>query len=199
MIDTTKIERQGKPVMFGVEGCKSMGKVFETLIAKASRTGNEEQRFFLIGLYNKYKQFHPDKIVETVVDSWHGHSSFEILKQVDRLIIVKYQKKEKGNEPTEVRTEVSKEELVALIWAIKEVRADTEEMETKHLAFEYCYKLGLNDMLNGEFWKNFFSNRKLHNKFTLMLGALDKLGFIEYKGGKTKLLNKELSVQLILQ
>jgi hypothetical protein len=31
-----------------------------------------------------------------------------------------------------------------------------------------------------------------------MLGALDKLGFVEYKGGKTRLLNKELNLQLVL-
>lgn len=34
--------------------------------------------------------------------------------------------------------------------------------------------------------------------FLLMFGALDELGLIEYKGGKTKLLNKDISIQMIL-
>ena len=50
----------------------------------------------------------------------------------------------------------------------------------------------------GDFWKNFFNNRPLHNRFTLMLGALDKLELIEYSGGNIKVLNKDISLQLIL-
>jgi hypothetical protein len=199
--DIIKVEKEGKPIMNGVEGCKSMNRVFEVLIGKATRLGNEEQRFFLMGLYNKYKQFHPDKILPVEVEGWHGKSSFEIIKDLDRLIIVKYQKKEKGDEPTEVRTEITKEEIGALVDAIKEqskFSIDTP-METRKIAFRYCVSLKYNDMLNGDFWKNFFSNRSLHNKFTLMLGALDKLGLIEYKGGKTKLLNKDISLQLVLE
>jgi hypothetical protein len=46
--------------------------------------------------------------------------------------------------------------------------------------------------------KQFFSDRPTHVKFTLMLNAFQELGLVEYKGGKTKLLEKGLSIQMVL-
>jgi hypothetical protein len=164
-----------------------------------SRDKNLEYELVFKEILKAYNYFEPIKQAEVEVGSWHGHSSFELIKDLDKLTIIKFQKKQKGDEPTEVRTEVSKEELEGLIHSIRRQSILSEQMETKDIAFWYCNIMNYNDMLNGDFWKNFFSNRKLHNKFTLMLGALDKLGLVEYKGGKTRLLNKDIIVQLVLQ
>jgi len=203
MVTTTtrpivRILREGNPDRFsGKTTAHDMRSWIEHQLAVASKNNNENDRQLFMITLKAYNSYHPRQEAEIKVDSWHGHSSFEIIKGLDKLTIVKFQKKVKGDEPTEVRTEVSKDELNALIYALR--RSKEEYTETKELALDYCLVMGLNDMFAyGEFWRNFFSNRKLHNKFTLMLGALDKLGLVEYKGGKTKLLNKDLSVQLLL-
>jgi hypothetical protein len=199
MIDTTKVEREGTVNKFsGQTTAKDFRSWLESRIGIFTKRNNEEYRQVFMEILRAYNHFEPRKEAEVKVDSWHGESSFEILKGIDKLTIIKYQKKVKGEEPSEVRTIISKEELGALIASVRYLCKNEELVETKDLAFEYCKILGYNDLLNGEFWKNFFSFRKLHNKFTLMLGALDKLGFVEYKGGKTRLLNKELNLQLVL-
>ena len=196
-----KIEKEGRLNKFSHKTKASdMRGWIQGWISTHARKGNMDMVFVFQEVLKAYNHFEPEKKVEVDVDSWHGKSSFEIIKGIDKLIIVKYQKREKGSEPQEVKTEVHKVELQGLIDSIRFVsKKGIEEMETKDLAFQYCYLMGYNEMLNGDFWKNFFSNRKLHNKFTLMLGALDKLGLIEYKGGKTKLLNKDISIQLVLE
>lgn len=204
MIESTreiiKIEKEGKLNKFtGKTSAKSFRSWLESRIGIYSRRNNEEYRQVFMEILRAYNHFEKEKIVEAEVDSWHGHSSFEVIKGLDRLIIIKYQKPDKFSEPKEVRTEIPKEEIVATIDSIKELGASGEEIKTKDLAFKFCYRMGYNDTLNGEFWKNFFSNRKLHNRFTLLLGALDKLGFIKYLGGKTKLLDNKLNIQLVLE
>lgn len=190
------IIKQGEPKFIGVDKCKDMYKVFEVLIGKEYKKGNTEQEFFLRGLYEKFKSFYPKQTVEVKANQWKNKSSFEILKKIDRLVIIKYQKETAESEPKEIRTEINKRELESTILAIK--NSKDEYTETRQLALEYCIRMDYLDLLEGDFWKNFFSNRPLHNKFTLILNALQELGFIEYKGGKTKLLNKDISLQLIL-
>jgi hypothetical protein len=199
---STQIERvisQGDTNKFsGKTTAKDFRSYMEHRIGVHVKKGNEEYRQYDMEILRAYNYFNPRKEAEVKVDSWKGESSFELIKGLDKLTIIKFQRKQKGDEPSEVRTEISKEELEGLIKSIRRISIITEVMETKDLAFEYCNLMNYNNILNGEFWKNFFSNRKLHNKFTLMLGALDKLGLVEYKGGKTRLLNKDLSIQLVL-
>ena len=46
-----------------------------------------------------------------------------------------------------------------------------KELTSRHLAEKYY----------GKEWKEIFNNRKLHNKFTIMLNILDKQNKIIYK------------------
>jgi hypothetical protein len=102
-----------------------------------------------------------------------------------------------------MRIEASREELTALIDAIKHLW-EGDPIQTRHIAFHYCLNLGIRqpdkckELFTGDFWTQFFGWRKMHYKLTLMLDALRELEFIEYEGGKTKLLNKRISIQEIL-
>jgi hypothetical protein len=200
--ESRPIERvisQGKPIFSGKTTAKDFRSWIEHRIGVYTKTNNEEYRQVFMSILNAYNYYEPRKEAQVNANQWKGKSSIEILKEVDKLIIVKYQKETEESEPKEIRTEVSKEELSALVWAIKEVRSKgVEELQTKDIAYQYCYNLGLNDMLQGNNWKNVFSNRPLHNKLTLALNALSQLGFTTYKKGVTKLLDKNLSVQLLL-
>jgi hypothetical protein len=194
-----RIEREGNIESF--RG-KSVAKSFRSWIAskkgQASKKDNLELVFILNEIERAYNHFHPEKITEVEVDSWKGKSSFEVIKQIDRLIIIKFQRKSKGEEPSEIQTEIGKDEIVSTINSIKELGLSGEGIKTRDLAKSFCMKMNYNEILSGNFWEHFFSNRPLHNRFTLLLGALDKLGFISYKGGVTKLLNQGLSIQLVL-
>lgn len=194
--NTETIVSQGKPTILGVKSCKSFRKALQTLIGQNAKKGYTELEFYTRGILELYNKFHPERVTEIEVESWKGKSSIEIIKQLDKLIIIKYQKPSKDEEPIKVRTEISQEELEAMIFAIK--NSTEEYTPTKKLALDYCIKMGYDEMLEGNLWKNFFSNRQLHNRFTLMLDALREEGLIEYKHGKTKLLNKDISIQLIL-
>jgi hypothetical protein len=154
-----------------------------------------ELEFLMREILNTYNKFHPEKVMKVNDESWKGKSSMNIIKEIDRLIIIKFQKPDKDSKPTEIRTEITKEELSAVIDSLKEMQ---EPIKSKILALSYSRKLGLEH--SG--WRTgdnpFFSDRKNHNKFTLILGALAEQGLIEYKRGNIKLLNKQIELQNIL-
>jgi len=187
-----RIEKKGKPKVLGVKGCKSYRKALQTLIGSYYKRGETELEFHTRGLLDLYNKFHPEKKIEVKASQWKEKSSIEIIKELDKLIIIKYQKNSKYEEPKQIRTEATKEELIALIWALKEF--NYEEIKTRDLAMKYSWKLGLGH----HDWGRFFADRNNHNKLTLMLNALQELGFIEYNAGITKLLNKNISIQLLL-
>jgi len=189
-----KIEKQGNgnPIR-GIKSCKTFRKALQTLIGQYYKRGNTELEFHTRGILELYNKYHPEKKAQVEVESWKGKSSFELIQELDKLIIIKYQKPNKDEIAQEIKTEVTREELEALIRTLGRYQQE-EEIETKHIAVTFSYFLGLGHTT----WKEFFSDRKWHNKLTLMLGALQELGLIEYKGGKTKLLNNNISIQRIL-
>lgn len=201
-----RIEKQGDVLIKGIKSCKSFKKALETLIGQQYKRGNTELEFYTRGLLELYKKYHPEKNIEVEVDSWKGKSSIEVIKLIDKIIIIKYQKKDKDSEPERIETEVQKEEIRNLILAIEycnEYKSEEKRIKTRDLALRYCINSGIRtndkgkELMDGNFWTNFFAWRRMHNKFTLMLGALDELGFIEYKGGYTIIKNNKLSIQLV--
>lgn len=187
-----------------INNCKSFRKVLETLIAKQVKEKNLELSFYTKSILDLYNYYYPKNNVQVEVDSWKGKSSFEIMRSLDGLKIIKYQKGDRDSDPKEIITEVSRDELNAVINAIILCNnSGLERIPTKFIAYGYCRKLNIfvnsknREMFVGDFWSNFFSDRGLHNKLTLILGALDRLGFIEYKGGNTTIL-KQLNIQRIL-
>ena len=167
-----------------------------------TRKGNLEYETLFKTILKAYNHYHPERIVPVEIKGWHGKSSFEIIKEIDKLVIIKYQRANHSSEPIRTQIEASKKELESLIYSINYLWKGVP-LETKHLAFEYCMKMNIKEtpkgksLTDGEFWTRFFAWRSMHNKFTLMLDALDKLGFINYSGGFTTL-NKKLEIQEIL-
>ncbi len=170
-----------------------------------SREGLQAE-FVLKSVQKAYNHFHKETELEVSVESWHKKSSFDIIQGVDKITIIKYQKKDKFSEPEQVTTECLREEIEALIKAIKNHCSNNREAKTVDLAFDYCLNLGIKITPDGNklfgkdnnFWTYFFSWRNMHNKFTLMLGMLDSLRLISYRGGKIKILDDKLSIQMIL-
>lgn len=200
---TLKVEKHGEPNSPNFSKAESMRGWLQGQINKYSRYQYPEAIqavFILKNTLEAYNHFHPELTAEVDVESWKGESSFELIKHLDSITIVKYQRKDKESEPEEVRTEVSHGEIQAMIDSILYLNNFymNEGIKTKDLSVEYSRRLGLNH--SG--WKignnSIFSDRNFHNKYTLILGALDSLGLVEYKGGKTKLLDNKLNIQMVL-
>lgn len=176
-------------------------------IGKATKSNNLEVRGLLETIEKAYNHYHPKQIVQTNANQWQGKSSMSIIKKLDGITIIKYQRPDKDSEPHEVRTEISNEELSCVIASINYF-SHAEQIETRDIARQFSkrilfyqkhyFKKRVFDACGDFIWDWFFANRVAHNKLTLVLHALCELGFIEYSGGKTKVINKNLSLQSIL-
>jgi len=200
-----RIISQGKEKFRGISQAKSMRGWINGMIGKYSKSGNTEYEFAFREILNAYNKFHPEKKVELELDKWKGKSSFEIIKGLDKITIIRWQRRNKESEPEETRVDISKEEINAVIGSIKELALSQKSIDTKDIALGYCRRLDIRyngkgrDLFEGGyFWNNFFSSRDLYLKFNVCLGALDFLGLIKYTGGKTTLLDKDISIQMIL-
>jgi hypothetical protein len=193
-IETIEKQGDGKEI-WGIKSAKS----FRDFLVNKKRffsSRNREYEFVLTQMIMAYDYFNPIK-VQVEIEGWHGKSSFEIVKGIDNLTIIKYQRKDRDSNPDQVRTEVSKAELQAMIDAILKLK-DNQPIRTSQLSVIYSRLLGLEH--SG--WKKgddpIFSDRSFHNKYTLILDALDELKLIKYSNGKVTILNNQLSIQQIL-
>lgn len=113
------------------------------------------------------------------ISGWHGKSSFELVTVGDNIIVTKFQKPERGAEPKEVKTIISVQELRNLMASINFLwsrRGDKDCIKSTEVG----------QVLYHTEWDNIFKNRKVHNKFTIMLNVLDKKEIIEYTGGRVR-------------
>jgi hypothetical protein len=190
------IEREGN-IFENYKSYKSFRTYINSRIVKSINQDNLEMVHLLKGILKIYDNFHPSKDIEVELEKWKGKSSFEIIKGIDKITIIKYQKAAKGEEAKEVRTEVSKEEIIAMIDALKRLD-NNKPIRTDKLAMLWSQMLNMNHSGWDYGNKPFFSDRSTHNRYTLLLGALDQLGLVIYKKGTTTILNKQISIQLIL-
>jgi len=188
------ILRKGNKKFPGKTKAKTMRGWIQGQINSSLKKQDTETSFILEGVMNAYDHFHPETTLGIEIDSWKGKSSFRIIDKIDSIIVVKYQRPIKDEEPKEIQTEIQKSEMVSLINAIKFLNKG-KPIETSALAmvFSRYENLGHSHWDYGD--KPFFSDRYCHNKYTLALGVLDKLGMIKYSGGKIIVLNFKITLQ----
>jgi len=186
------VEKQGNKFE-GQTKATSMRKWLIGQIGKYSKEQDLQTELILRGCLNAYNKFHPETNINQEVNSWKGKSSLEIIKDIDKITIIKFMKKDKLSEPQEVRTEIYKNEIQVIINILNNFEVG-EEVKTKVIAMAYSNRLNLGHSK----WKEFFADRSQHNKLTLLLGALSEMGFITYIGGITKRLNNKISLQEVL-
>ena len=202
-----KIEKEGNIAKFtGKTKARDFRNWLNGHISKDARENKMESVMILQECLRAYNYYEPMQVGEVDIKSWRGKSGVEVVKGLDKLILIRHQKSSKNAEPQEKKIEIEKEELVAVINSIRELSILHEQIETKDLAMQYCLKLDIKTNDKGEglfstnnFWEKFFNFRRLHNRVTTILAGLESLGVISYSDGKTKLLDKNISVQLILE
>ena len=96
-----RIEKQGEPKFTGRTTAKTMRGWIIGRIEKFSKKGNVEYEFLFKEILNAYNKYHPEKKVNVSVESWKGKSSIDIIKDIDKMTVIKYQKPDKESEPKE--------------------------------------------------------------------------------------------------
>ena len=107
---------------------------------------------------------------KVTIKSKKGKGDLILTEYVSKIIARKPQKQDNGE--IKWRTyEIDRKELDRLLFTIREMIPKDCIIKSPKLA-ESFYK---------DTWKNIFSNRKRHNKFTIMLNILEVKGLIVYK------------------
>ena len=139
--------------------------------------------------FKEYERFETSDKVK--FESWRGKSGIKIFNQPDKIIVIRYQKREKYSEPVEIKTEIMKQDINEVILAINKINKlnDKEKIESSTIA-STTYQ---------EEWKDIFSNRSLHIQFTHILGILEYYGLIKYyRSGKVMVLKEVREIQELL-
>ena len=145
---------------------------------KFRQEGNLEMAIFCQELYKQ--MFKLEKIERFQADQWRGKSSVNFLIEPHRVIVERYRRIDRHQKPIKVSSELTREEINRVIWAINELNKG-KTIETSAIA-ETVYNKG---------WKLVFSTRKLHIKLVEILNYLEYRKDIHYsRVGKIKVLGQ---------
>lgn len=153
---------------------------------EARNDGNLDVVELLQWCYKEYLKF--ESKTKLYLNGWKGKSSFQVIKQPDSFIVVTYQKPSKDEEPKEIFREIGKEEINEVIITLNKLKDKFERIPTR----------AIGQVTYNKIWEDIFSDRHLHTKLNFILRILDYYGLIEYKGAKSRILNKKLDAQLLV-
>jgi len=166
---------------------KSFGGMLIGRMKQAHNCGNMELAILFQELYYDYKRFNETAIVN--LKGWQGKSSLHIIQKPDYFEVYTWQKSDKYSKPHQVKRDVSKEEVNQVINAINYLNKEDYKIPTREIG-ELVYQKD---------WDLIFADRFTHIQLNTIMRILDFYGFIDYRGGKTKVLNKIESIQLALK
>ncbi len=133
----------------------------------------------LESLYRDIKNLEVSEIFKA--NQWRGKSGVAYQFKPDYVIALRFRKKDIGEKPTEVKTEMSKEQINKVRWAINKLNRK-KLIETSEIA-ELVYKKS---------WNQVFSNRKQHTLLVEILNYLEYNKEIRYyRSGKIEVLNQK--------
>ena len=137
---------------------------------------------FILVLQNLYRDIKNLEISETFkANQWRGKSGVNYQIKPDYVIALRFRRKDIGEKPQEVRTEMSKNQINKVRWAINQLNTN-KLIETRDIA-ELVYKKA---------WHLVFSNRPQHTILVEILNYLEYKQEIKYyRSGKVQVLNQE--------
>lgn len=134
---------------------------------KAKKDSNFELVQLFQELYHQLRRMESSENFRAT--QWRGRSGVNFITYPDKVIAIRYRKKDIGSKPVEVRMEISKEEINRVINAIRKLNTG-KEIETRDIA----------ELVYNEPWKRVFSNRPEHIKLCEILNYLEYRKTIEY-------------------
>jgi len=129
---------------------------------------------------------------------WRGKSSIEFIKEPNRVLVNRYKRLDKDEEPKKVVIELSKQEINACLSVLGKIQiGDSIESKQIFMGMSRILQLGHTSWDSGV--KPFETDRILHNRWTTLLAFMETEELIKYsRRGKVKLLKDKLSIQEIL-
>jgi hypothetical protein len=201
------IEEKGDPgEVWGLKTAKSFRGFLQGKINYFCKKGDKHNEMILRSILDVYNKFHPETKATVEIEGWKGKSGIvEIMEKPDSVDIVRFRKLDQDSEPKRVVHNIPKRDINIVLNALQRLKVK-EIIKSKDIALEYCkmLNLGFNSHgrelfdNNGFIWDNFFSDRRLHNLLVDILDMLDKRGFIQYRHGEVKVLDKRLEFDLNL-
>jgi len=153
------------------------------LMLKYSKQFKDEKNFLMAKLFQElYTQVkNMEESEQFKAKQWRGKSGVTYQIKPDLVIAIRFRKKDIGEKPIEVKTEMTKEQINKVRHAINQL--NTEKLtETRYIA-ELVYK---------KEWNKVFSNRPQHTLLVEILNYLEYKQEIKYyRSGKVKVLNQE--------
>jgi len=137
---------------------------------------------FILVLQNLYRDIKNLEVSEQFkAELWRGKSGVSYQIKPDYVIAIRFRKKDIGEKPTEIKTEMSKEMINKVRYAINQ--CDVKKLiETSQIA----------ELVYNKAWDKVFSNRPQHTLLVEVLNYLEYKGEIKYyRSGKVQVLNQE--------
>ena len=137
---------------------------------------------YIIVLQNLYREIKNLETSETFkANQWRGKSGVTYQIKPDYVIALRFRKKDIGDKPIQVKTEMSKAQ-------INRVRHTINYLNTKKL----IKTSRIAELVYNKSWDKVFSNRPQHTILVEILNYLEyKQEIIYYRSGKIKVLNQE--------
>lgn len=162
---------------------KTNSKTFRGfLIGKIKQARDTENIELVVLLGELYKKFDEYETCEKFrAKQWRGKSGVSYQIEPHTVIAIRFKKSDIGEEPKETRTEMTREEINRVSWAINKL--EKEKPITTPLIAELVYRTS---------WKNVFSDRKKHPLLCEILGYLEYKNEIKYfRSGKVEILEQK--------
>ena len=162
---------------------KTNAKTPSGLMLKYAKQFKDKKDFLMAKLFQElYTQVKQMEKTETFrANQWRGKSGVTYQIKPDYVIAIRFRKKDIGDKPTETRTEMSKEQINKVRWAINQLNTK-KLIETRDIAEKVYNKP----------WNQVFSNRPEHTHLVEILNYLEYVAEIKYyRSGKIKVLNQE--------
>lgn len=161
---------------------KSASGIILGYMKKFKNVGNIEMTILFQEIYKQIKNLETSERFR--MEKWKGKSGIKFIEYPDKVICICHQKFDKGEKPKEIKTELTKDEINQVIYAINNLFNGDELIETSDIA----------ELVHHKHWDKVFSTRKQHIKLTKILNYLEYKNCIHYyRTGKTKVLTGRLS------
>ena len=137
---------------------------------------------FILVLQNMYRDIKNLEVSETFkANQWRGKSGVNYQIRPDYVVAIRFRRKDIGEKPIEVRTEMSKEQINRIRWTINQLNKN-KLIETSKIA----------EKVYNKDWNKVFSNRPQHTILVEILNYLEYKQEIKYyRSGKVQVLNQE--------
>ncbi len=162
---------------------KTNSKTPSGLMLKYAKQFRDKKDFLMAQLFLElHSQIRNMEKTETFkAHQWRGKSGVTYQIKPDYVIALRFRKKDIGDKPTEVKTEMSKAQINRVRWAINKLN-ENKLIETCSIA----------ELVYNKSWHLVFSNRPQHTILVEILNYLEyKQEIIYYRSGKIKVLNQE--------